>query len=49
MDIIGEHRGNHEIAIISFPRIFDHTGIVTSEYHGFTIITEIPPTPIYSV
>ena len=35
--IIEEHRDNHDITIISFPRIFDDTGIVTSEYRGFTI------------
>ena len=36
-NIIGEHRGNHDIAILLFPRIFYDTGIVTSEYRGFTI------------
>ena len=37
MNIIREHHGNHDIAIILFPRIVDDTGIVTSEYRGFTI------------
>ena len=33
----GVHRGNYEIAIILFPRIFDDTDIVSSEYCGFMI------------
>ena len=37
MKIIGEHCSIDDIAIISFPRILDDTGIVTLEYHSLMI------------